>query len=176
MAKADILLELADRQEIRDATLRYSRGVDRLDAEMIRSAYHEDAVDDHGTIKARRDEFIAAIVPLLRDGYSSTSHMLHNQLIELEGDVAYSETYFTAVQVHSVDGENVQETVNGRYLDRFEQREVGWRIAHRRVIVDSNTSCTVQPWRGSSNIALMEHGKRDETDALYGLRGFSVPR
>ena len=168
--KSDILQELADRQEIADATLRYSRGVDRLDVEVLRSAYHDDGIDDHGVMTARRDEYVDAIIPLLRDGYSSTSHMLHNQLIELEGDVAYCETYFTAVQVHGADGAEVQETVNGRYLDRFERREVGWRIAYRRVVVDSNTSCTVQPWRGTSNVALMAHGKRDGTDALYELR------
>jgi hypothetical protein len=38
LPETDILHELADRQAIHDATLRYSRGVDRLDAEMLRSA------------------------------------------------------------------------------------------------------------------------------------------
>jgi hypothetical protein len=127
-------------------------------------------------IKTRRDEFVAAIIPLLREGYSSTSHILHNQLIELEGDVAYCETYFTAVQVHFVEGLDIQETVNGRYLDRFERREVGWRIALRRVVMDSNTSCPVQSWRGTSNIALMEQGQRDRTDAVYRMRELSAPR
>jgi ketosteroid isomerase-like protein len=176
LSKTDILSELADRQAIHDATLRYSRGVDRLDAEMLRSAYHDDAIDDHGVMKTPRDEFVAAIIPLLRDGYSSTSHILHNQFIELEGDVAYCETYFTAVQVHSVGGQDIQETVNGRYVDRFERREVGWRIALRRVIMDSSTSCPVQSWQGTSNIALMERGKRDGTDAIYQMRALSAPR
>ncbi len=35
-------------EAIRQAALRYCRGVDRLDAELMFSAYHDDATDDHG--------------------------------------------------------------------------------------------------------------------------------
>ncbi|MET0378059.1 MAG: nuclear transport factor 2 family protein [Spongiibacteraceae bacterium] len=34
--------------EIRQALVRYCRGVDRSDEAMIRSAFHEDAIDEHG--------------------------------------------------------------------------------------------------------------------------------
>ncbi|HJY93624.1 MAG TPA: nuclear transport factor 2 family protein, partial [Streptosporangiaceae bacterium] len=40
--------EAAAAEAIRQAALRYCRGVDRLDAELMRSAYHNDATDDHG--------------------------------------------------------------------------------------------------------------------------------
>ena len=39
--------ELADREAIRDCLYRYARGMDRCDEEMLRSAYWEDALDDH---------------------------------------------------------------------------------------------------------------------------------
>jgi hypothetical protein len=42
-----IALELADREAIRECLYRYCRGVDRLDADMIRSAYWPDCVDNH---------------------------------------------------------------------------------------------------------------------------------
>ena len=40
--------ELLDKQQIHEALMRYARGVDRGDAALICSAYHPDAVDEHG--------------------------------------------------------------------------------------------------------------------------------
>jgi hypothetical protein len=34
--------------------MRYSRGIDRLDRDMLLSAYHPDAIDDHGMFVGRR--------------------------------------------------------------------------------------------------------------------------
>ena len=44
---SQILIELADREAIRECLYRYSRGVDRLDADMVRSAYWPDCTDNH---------------------------------------------------------------------------------------------------------------------------------
>src|SRR5882724_2908499 len=42
------LRQLLDRQAILDCLHRYTRGVDRLDRQLLLSAYHADAIDDHG--------------------------------------------------------------------------------------------------------------------------------
>ena len=42
------LRALVDRQAIHDVILRYCRGVDRMDRELLLAAYHSDAIDDHG--------------------------------------------------------------------------------------------------------------------------------
>jgi hypothetical protein len=42
------VLALIDRQEILACELRYCSGVDRFDREMLLSAYHPGAMDDHG--------------------------------------------------------------------------------------------------------------------------------
>ena len=57
-----VLRELLDRQEIHDCLMRYSRGVDRLDPDLIRSAYHDDAIDDHGMFVGTRDEFVDWVI------------------------------------------------------------------------------------------------------------------
>ena len=44
-ARIDALL---DKQEISECILRFSRGIDRHDIEVARSAFHDDARDDHG--------------------------------------------------------------------------------------------------------------------------------
>lgn len=53
---------LQDRQAILDCLTAYSRGVDRLDRELLLSCYHEDAVDDHGMFAGDRDEFVEWVV------------------------------------------------------------------------------------------------------------------
>ena len=45
------LQQLLDKQEIHEVIMRYCRGIDRLDREMIRSVYHDDAIDEHGLWK-----------------------------------------------------------------------------------------------------------------------------
>ena len=49
MADKDVQ-ELIDRQRIYECLLRYTRGMDRLDRELVLSAYHDDAVEDHGPV------------------------------------------------------------------------------------------------------------------------------
>ncbi|MCW2625710.1 MAG: hypothetical protein JWR48_2432 [Mycobacterium sp.] len=41
------IARLEDRAEIRECMMRYARGMDRRDRELLRSAYHDGAVDDH---------------------------------------------------------------------------------------------------------------------------------
>ena len=45
--KVQILL---DERDIREVLLRYCRGVDRCDAELISSCYHADAVDEKSRV------------------------------------------------------------------------------------------------------------------------------
>ena len=48
MDRDDKVQALLDRQEIVDCVLRYARGTDRHDTEILESAYHSDAVIDMG--------------------------------------------------------------------------------------------------------------------------------
>ena len=54
----DKLQRLVDRAEIHDCMARYVRGVDRGDAELMRSAYFPDAYDDHVDYKCDVEGFI----------------------------------------------------------------------------------------------------------------------
>ena len=51
-----------DRHEIEACLLRYTRGVDRKDWDLVRSAYHTDAHDNHGNYKGGIDGFIDSLV------------------------------------------------------------------------------------------------------------------
>ncbi|WP_372510317.1 nuclear transport factor 2 family protein [Mycolicibacterium pyrenivorans] len=54
----DKLRTLTDRAEISDCMQRYARGMDRQDRALLRSAYHDGAVDDHVGFVGPVDDFI----------------------------------------------------------------------------------------------------------------------
>jgi ketosteroid isomerase-like protein len=152
---------------IREAMARYCRGIDRLDVDLIRSAYYEDAFDDHGPFQGVREEFIDWVVPFMRREYTSTSHHLTTQSIEVDGDVAWVETYAIVVQQKQVGAQDKQLVANSRYADRFEKRDGDWRIAHRVVILDSARTDDIAAWAGTTPITSMTLGTRDDDDPSY---------
>ena len=122
--------ELSDIQLIRDAAHRYCRGVDRLDADEMRSAYWPDAIDDHGVFVGNAMEFVDRVIQS-HGRWRATMHCILNHHIELDGDGigAKGEIYNVTYLFHT-EG-NAMDTWWGRYLDRYEQRDGVWRIAHR---------------------------------------------
>jgi len=126
--------ELRDRQEILDCLMRYSRGVDRLDRELLLSVYHEDAVDDHGMFVGGPEEFADWVVGMHGSTHLSHQHCLFNHTCELDGDVAHAETYYMFAGMNR-EGAPLSMS-GGRYLDRFERRDGRWAIAARVCVRD----------------------------------------
>ena len=108
--------------EIRRVLARYCRAVDRGDVALLKSVYHPDATDDHGTFQGSGWDFAEALVPEMDKSSLNSQHHVTNVLIELDGDRARVESYVLAL--HPVrDRETGAEThalAGGRYLDRFE--------------------------------------------------------
>jgi len=130
------LAQLIDRQAILDCVNRYCCGIDRLDRELALSAYHADAIDDHGHIRARADIFVDFVIARHRAGLTlSHQHHITSHVAEIVGDVAHCTTYYLysttapgdppALSLHS-----------GRYIDRFERRDGRWAIAARVCLVE----------------------------------------
>ena len=87
------LQALLDKQEIEEVVLRYCRGIDRRDFDLVRSCYHSDAQDHHGSFDGTVDEFVTW-VDGLTSRYRWTTHLVGNVLIDLADDgVAACETY-----------------------------------------------------------------------------------
>jgi ketosteroid isomerase-like protein len=134
----DLIEQLAAERDIRRALYRYCRGVDRGDANMIASVYHDNADENHGPFRGTGREFAAMLVPLMDTARGVGGHHVTNILIDLHPDglAANSESYFIAF--HPLD-DGQRAFVTGRYIDRFEQRGGAWKIAQRHVIIDSDT-------------------------------------
>lgn len=128
-----------DEEAIRKVHLRYCRGIDRMDLDLVRSCYHPDAIDDHGEFVGGVDEFIAYARENLPN-FLSTSHCVCNQLVEVDGDTAFAEHYGIAFHRLPAGADGIEKDwiATIRYVDRFERRDGEWRIAHRRSIVDSD--------------------------------------
>src|SRR5262249_48533713 len=84
---------LTDRAEILDCLSRYARGMDRFDRALARSAYHDDAVDDHIGFVGPVDDFLDWAYGY-HGGQVRHQHYLTNHSIEIDGDDAHVETYY----------------------------------------------------------------------------------
>ncbi|MDQ7903881.1 nuclear transport factor 2 family protein [Phytohabitans sp. ZYX-F-186] len=128
-AESGRLRRLLDRQEILDCVYRCCRGVDRLDRDLLLSAYHPGAIDDHGIFRGTVEEFADWAFAGHRANHRGHHHYVMNHTCDLDGDVAHTETYYIFV------GQNRAGTPvtlhGGRYLDRFERRAGRWAIAYR---------------------------------------------
>jgi len=154
---------LLDEQAIKRVLARYCRGIDRLDQDLVRSCYHPDATEAHGTFTGSLDEYLTWVWKLL-GRYASTFHFIGNVLIEpVDADRARSETYGIAHH-RTADESAVGNLVTGfRYVDRFERRDGEWRIAHRAAITEW-TSVDAHRWPLPPSMPL---GRRDRTDVVY---------
>jgi hypothetical protein len=137
--------------------------VDRLDADLVRSAFWPDAHDAHGATNGTVEDFLAAWLPT-QGKREAGQHIIANHAVSFDGpDAADTETYLVvAVKDH---GSAALELMGGRYIDRFEKRGGEWRIKTRLALLD---------WHCVTDAAGMEErlrggyrGSRDGTDPSY---------
>jgi hypothetical protein len=127
------LQKLIDRQEILDCLTRYTRGVDRFDRDLLLSAYHPDARDDHGVFVGTAAEFADWVFDAHEAGQKKTMHVLGNHTCEIAGDTAHAETYCV---YFGYNRDDTIDVVGNRYIDRLERRAGEWRIADRICVVE----------------------------------------
>ena len=135
------LQALVDREEITDVLMRYCRGIDRLDKALVRSVFHDDAVARYPDYHGNRNGFIDCVWPLLEELWR-TQHLVVSVQIELDGDMAYSETYCLANHLGPLDPTPgyryppaFLHSGGHRFIDIFERRNGEWRIADRTLVL-----------------------------------------
>ena len=128
--------EQLDRDEIFRVMQRYARGLDRLDHELARSCYWDDAIEDHGNYVGHPDDFIDW-ADSTTVAYLSTQHGILNHSCDLQGNDAWCETYYQFTAVSAAPPHFVS---TGRYVDHFQKRPGAngpeWRIANRVCIIE----------------------------------------
>jgi hypothetical protein len=155
---------VSDLREIHDVVLRYCRGVDRLDLELVRGCYHPDGVDHHTGFDGPVDEYLPWVSEALRR-FAGTMHIIGNHYVELDGDRARSETYGTAVHWgEPADDPRRNFTSGFRYVDRMERRAGRWAIAERWAVREWTRS---DAGRHLAREGAGPVGRRDRDDPLY---------
>ena len=99
--------------------------------------------------------------------YESTTHFVGQQLVEVNGEVAWHESYCRAYhRTRPMDEAPAADSIlNIRYVDRMERRSGEWRIAARVVVVDS---ARTDPVVGDPDVGTeWVLGSRDRTDPSY---------
>jgi len=148
---------LTDRQEILDCVTRYGRGLDRLDPELIRGAFHGDGIDDHGAFVGNVDEFVPWAIDC-EAAFKLTHHGISSHSCDVDGDVAHAESYvhfFVAFPDKPVIGAG-----GGRYIDKLEKRDGEWAITIRRFVLDWTYDVPSSEWLGpewSASLPLRSH-------------------
>lgn len=158
-------MEDRDRADITQVLYRYCRGVDRGDVGLLQSVFHEDATDDHGIWQGRGQDFGPWVVETFKD--ATTSHMITNVMIELDGDRADCESYCLAFSESVAD----RLMVHSRNIDRFERRNDEWKIAHRLVVFGGIRADP--PAKGPDLGPNITWASRGADDALYRLASVS---
>jgi len=165
----DVLVGLVARDQIRTVLFQYARGIDRRDDALVRSCYHGDAREEHGTFSGQASEFVDFVMPRLRR-FGVTSHCLCNMWIEVNGEVAAAETYFIAFHLLPLadDASPSDLLLAGRYIDRFEKRDGNWKIAHRQLVYDyMRLADPSEAWDGPLGFARMKRPEAAPHDYVY---------
>jgi hypothetical protein len=155
------------RTEIYDCLMRYCRGVDRLDRELILSAYHPGARDNHGSFDGPVEEFVDWVFGNHQGKVLSSVHHIGNVLMRIEGNVAHCESYVLTNHRRMIEGQLHDMLAHGRFIDRFEDRGTGWLTAERIVVFDWDRLEPVErQWGGPLTEQLLK-AERSRSDPSY---------
>jgi|TARA_Y100000992_G_C21265353_1_gene493676 hypothetical protein len=128
--------EILDKESIRELVYTYCRAADRHDNNLMRSLYHEDAYDDHGSFfKGKAMEFID-LLPEIQKSMGILHHNVTTHNIKLNGDRAEGETYIIAFHQVLTEEGNYDVLIGGRYFDKYEKRNNLWKFSSRAVDAD----------------------------------------
>jgi hypothetical protein len=151
--------DLAARRDIHEAICNYMRGQDRLMPALQRSAFHDNAFVDCGLFAGDPDGYVQFAHGFLAK-LKQSQHLIGQVQIQVEGNVAHGEVYFLAQHRIIENGVEKDLFVAGRYIDQYEDRGTGWKIARRRELID---------WARTDPVS--DSFLKEQTALVLGARG-----
>jgi SnoaL-like domain len=140
---------LLDKQALYELLIRYARGVDRNDRQMVLACFHPDAFLHYNTYRGNAVDFFEMLWAATDSGTGGIprgQHVVTNALFDVRGDIAYGESYLEGRRAglgttragaeSQATGPGFPIERIGRFIDRFERRDGAWAIASRRVAME----------------------------------------
>lgn len=158
---------LASIEAIRACVYRVCRGTDRVDAQLLASAFHPGAVVHFGKLYDGPVEGWIAAAVKHQSSQSQRQHMVGNITIRVDGEEAFAESYELDRHKTPMNGEVRDLVLAARTLDRFARRDGEWKIVERTKIMDWGRAITAD--EGVYVNGPLEHGGDDRSDASYRL-------
>lgn len=156
--------EVVDRLALQHLVAAYGHGIDRRDYALLKSLYHDDAIDDHSPYYCGSASGYIEWLPGMLATWSATTHTMFNMVFLLDGDRA--EGIISARAWHRTADGTREFTAWGRYADRYEKRDGVWRFAHRFFVLDSTEERTVET-RDNFGTDGVETGRAGSDDPIY---------
>lgn len=169
MAHDPEIQDLLDKDQIHDLAMRYCRGIDRTDAEILASVFHGDATINYGMFVGTATDFVPFVIENNKT-FERFSHNVSNELVLVDGDKAWAEYYVVVYACAETDGQLMDAMIGGRYLDRLEKRGGVWKIAHRQFVMDWNQNApSTAEWDEGMYGELKTRGTQGKDDPIYSL-------
>ena len=162
-SRGNMSAALSDHDAIRQVAARYARGVDRLDGDLMKSAYWPEATDDHGVFVGNAMAFCDRVIDS-HQRFTATMHCCMNHAIEVSGTKGSGEIYNVTYVFRTDNGVDFLDTWFGRYLDQYENRNGEWRIIERICVHENTTSQSIDSHMPIDS-AKFRHGSIDRGTA-----------
>jgi len=128
----DPVAQLLDERAVRAVMLRYARGVDNRDWEQVRGCFAADAFIAGTGHAGVRDEYLEGLFAGVAR-FGVTMHTIGNQDVEVDGDVARTETDLIARHFRDAEGRDEELVLGVRYHDQLRRAGSEWVITRRDV-------------------------------------------
>lgn len=159
------LTDLRARESIRQCIYSVCRAIDRVDSDLLRSAFHPGATIHFGRMYDGPVEPWIASTLEHQVGQSDSHHLVGNIQITVAGDQANAESYELARHKSPIKGKMVDLVLAMRTLDRFALRDGAWRISERTKIIDWGRIVSTDD--AIYEKSFLEKGVRGPSDASY---------
>lgn len=156
--------ELLERVALQHLVWSYCHAIDRRDYALLRSLYHDDAIDDHGAMFCGSPDAYVAWLPGMMANWQATSHTVSNMQFLFDGEHAEGELTCTAWH-RTADGAR-DVIVHGRYLDQYRKRDGTWKFYRRALVLDWAEDRALSAGAPGADDGV-EHGRAGPDDPCY---------
>jgi hypothetical protein len=163
--EARLALMLA-RDELHQLVSAYCRAVDRADYEALRSLYHPDATDSHGSFSTGGVEQFIGQLRAAEPYVLVSQHNITTTNFVIEGETGRGEIYCLVFHTFAGPEHDIDVIIGGRYLDNYTKHDGRWKFSQRTIVTD---------WAYHNDPSQVNFGHPSTRGSLRGKAGQADP-